>query len=297
MEILHYPVMHDEILENLTISNESESLLIDCTTGEGGHSSLFLKKYPHLNVIGLDRDQDIQKKAIERFREYGSRFTPVNTWFNDYLKDAPSGIADAILFDLGISIFHYEESERGFSFRKDEDLDMRLDKNQGFSAKEIVNGYSEEDLADIIYRYGEERYSRRIARAIAEYRKTKAIEKSNELAEIIFHVVPKEYRYGRIHPATRTFQALRIEVNKELDRITPALHEAIRVLKVGGRIAVITFHSLEDRKVKWFFKDEAAKENPEIRILTKKPIIPTDKETEENAPSRSAKLRIVEKIR
>ncbi len=297
MEILHYPVMHSEVLENLIIDKDKPSLFIDCTTGEGGHTAMFLKNYPMLHAIGLDRDQDIQKKAIERFREYGDRFTPVNTWFDDYLKNAESGIADAILFDLGISIFHYEESERGFSFRKDEDLDMRLDKSQSYSAKDIVNSYKEEDLADVIYKFGEERYSRRIARAIAEERLKKPIEKSNELADIIFHAVPREYRYGRIHPATRTFQALRIEVNKELDRITPALKEAIRVLKKGGRIAVITFHSLEDRNVKWFFKDEAAKENPEIRILTKKPIIPTDKETEENAPSRSAKLRVVEKIR
>ena len=165
-----------------------------------------------------------------------------------------------------------------------------------YSAADIVNGYSEESLADVIYKYGEERYSRRIARAIAEKREEGAIETSSQLADIIKASVPKEYRYGRIHPATRTFQALRIEVNKELDRITPALENAIRVLKKGGRIAVITFHSLEDRKVKWFFKDEAGKENPRIRILTKKPIIPSEEEEKENPPSRSAKLRVVERI-
>ncbi len=295
MEVVHYPVMHREVLENLPIP-EGDSLLIDCTTGEGGHTSLFLSSYPSLTVIGIDRDSVIQKKAIERLSGFGGRFHPVNAWFDDYLSEAPSESADAILFDLGISMFHYLESDRGFSFRNDEPLDMRLNPEAGLSAADIVNGYSEENLADVIYRYGEERYSRRIARAIAEKRESAPIESSSALAEIIRAAVPKDYRYGRIHPATRTFQALRIEVNKELDRITPALGDAIRVLKKGGRIAVITFHSLEDRKVKWFFKDEAQKENPRIRILTKKPIVPSAEEEAENSPSRSAKLRVVERI-
>ncbi len=295
MEIVHYPVMHREVLENLPIP-EGESLLIDCTTGEGGHTSLFLEKYPFLSVIGIDRDKVIQKKATERLSGFGGRFRPVNAWFDEYLREAPSESADAILFDLGISMFHYVESERGFSFRSDEPLDMRLNPEAGMSAADIVNGYSEENLADIIYRYGEERYSRRIARAIVEKRSVAAIESSSELADIIRGSVPREYRYGRIHPATRTFQALRIEVNKELDRITPALEDAIRVLKKGGRIGVITFHSLEDRKVKWFFKDEAGREDARIKILTKKPIVPSSEEEEENPPSRSAKLRVVEKV-
>lgn len=295
MEIVHYPVMHREVLENLPIPS-GDSLMIDCTTGEGGHTSLFLSKYPSLTVIGIDRDKEIQKKAAERLSGFGGRFRPVNAWFDEYLETVPSESADAILFDLGISMFHYVESDRGFSFRSDEPLDMRLNTGSGMSAADIVNGYSEESLADIIYRYGEERYSRRIARAIAEERAKAPIESSERLGEVIRGAVPKEYRYGRIHPATRTFQALRIEVNKELDRITPALENAIRILKKGGRVAVITFHSLEDRKVKWFFKDEAASENPRIRILTKKPIIPSEEESNENPPSRSAKLRVVERI-
>lgn len=296
MEILHYPVMHEEVIANLPLSQDDKTVLIDCTTGEGGHTSLFLQKYPNLTVFGLDRDKSIQKKAIERFKDYPDRFVAVNTWFDEYLEKAESESADAILFDLGISIFHYEESLRGFSFRKEEELDMRLDSSQSLSAKEIVNEYSEFDLADIIYRYGEERYSRRIARAIVEAREKEPIVYSNQLADIIFSSVPREYRYGRLHPATRTFQAIRIEVNKELERIKPALDNAIRVLKKGGRIGVITFHSLEDRIVKWFFKEEAAKENPRIKILTKKPLVPSEKECQENAPSRSSKLRIVEKI-
>ncbi len=295
MEVVHYPVMHREVLENLPIP-EGDSVLIDCTTGEGGHTSLFLEKYPDLTVIGIDRDKEIQKKAAERLSGFGGRFRPVNAWFDEYLAGAPSDSADAILFDLGISMFHYVESERGFSFRSEEPLDMRLNPGSGMSAADIVNGYSEENLADVIYRYGEERYSRRIARAIAERREEAPIKTASELADIIRASVPKEYRYGRIHPATRTFQALRIEVNSELDRITPALENAMRVLRKGGRIAVITFHSLEDRKVKWFFKDEAQREDARIRILTKKPIIPSSEEEEENPPSRSAKLRVVERI-
>ena len=295
MEAVHYPVMHREVLENLPIPS-GDALLIDCTTGEGGHTSLFLSKYPDLRVVGLDRDKVIQRKAIERLKPFGDRFTPVLCSFDEYLESAKPDSADAILFDLGISMFHYLESERGFSFRRDEKLDMRLNPDEGISAADIVNGYSEEALADVIYRYGEERYSRRISRAIVERRQEKEIELSSELAEIISRAVPREYRYGRIHPATRTFQALRIEVNGELSRIEPALRSAIRVLRKGGRIGVITFHSLEDRIVKWFFKDEAAKEDPEIRIITKKPIVPSEKEEEENAPSRSAKLRVIEKI-
>ncbi len=295
MEFLHYPVMHDEVLSLLTLPGDRDSVLIDCTTGEGGHSKLFLEKYPRVSVIGLDRDSEIQKKAVERLKEYTTRFQPVNTWFNDYLSSRESESADAVLFDLGISIFHYEESERGFSFRKDEELDMRLDTSQSLTAGTVVNEYREETLADVIYRYGEERYSRRIARAICEYREKKRIETSRELADIIWSSVPREYRYGRIHPATRTFQALRIEVNRELDRIEPALTEALRVLRKGGRVAVITFHSLEDRIVKWTFKDRAEKYG-DIRILTKKPVVPTDRECDENPPSRSSKLRVVEKI-
>ncbi len=295
MEAVHRSVMPKEVLGNLPIPS-GDSLLIDCTTGEGGHTSLFLGAYPRLTAIGIDRDKAIQKKAIERLSAFGERFRPVNAWFDEYLASAPSDSADAILFDLGISMFHYVESERGFSFRREEPLDMRLNAGGSLTAADIVNGYSEESLADVIYRYGEERYSRRIARAIVQERGSSAIEDSVRLAQVISRAVPKEYRYGRIHPATRTFQALRIEVNRELDRIEPALREAIRVLRKGGRIAVITFHSLEDRKVKWFFKDEAAAPEPRIRILTKKPIVPTAEESEENPPSRSAKLRVVERI-
>ena len=222
---------------------------------------------------------------------------PIYCWFNDYLPTVEANSIDGILFDLGISSYHYAESERGFSFRKDEELDMRLNLDQKLSAKTVVNEYAEEELANVIFEYGEERYSRMISRAISKYRLTKTIETSSELAEIISASVPPKYRYQKIHPATRSFQAIRIEVNKELSRIEPALEAAVNALKVGGRIAVITFHSLEDRPVKWFFKNLAMEENPKIKILTKKPIVPSAEEEKENSPSRSAKLRVVEKVR
>lgn len=294
MQIFHKSVMYKEVMDYLIPPAEGAEM-IDCTTGEGGHTSLFLEKYPQLHVTGLDRDEEIQKTAIERLAPYGDRFTPVNCWFDEYLKGRESESADLILFDLGISVFHYAGSERGFSFSRDEKLDMRLDEHQRLSAEDVVNNYSEEELANVIYEYGEERYSRRIARRIAEERAKERITSSAALAEIISKAVPKDYRYGRIHPATRTFQAIRIEVNKELDRITPAIREAFRVLRKGGRIAVITFHSLEDRLVKHCFRDVAAEEGSDIRILTKKPVRPTEEECQDNAPSRSAKLRVAEK--
>ena len=293
--IVHKSVMAKEVLDYLVPTTEIP-VYLDCTTGEGGHTSLFLEKYSSLQAIGLDRDADIQKKAIDRLSCFAPRFTPVNTWFDEYLAEAKTASVDLILIDLGISIFHYVESNRGFSFRNEEKLDMRLDLNQSYSAYNIVNEYCEEDIANIIFKYGEERYSRRIAKKIVEEREVKKIESSKELADIIFHAVPKDYRYGKIHPATRSFQALRIETNSELDRISPALENAIRVLKPNGRLAVITFHSLEDRIVKWLFKD-FDKNNPgQIKILTKRPIIATEEELKDNPPSRSAKLRVIEKL-
>lgn len=295
MEYVHYSVMRQEILEYLKPPQDTQATMVDCTCGEGGHTHLFLSTYPNLRVIGLDRDSSIQQKAIKRMESFADRFKPMNIWFDDFFADAQENSFDLVLFDLGISSYHYEESERGFSFRKDEVLDMRLDKTAPISALDVVNGYQEERLADVIYQFGEERYSRRIARSIVERRKTGKITTSEELASIIYKAVPSAYRYGHIHPATRSFQAIRIEVNRELDRIEPALKGAIQALKSGGRMAVISFHSLEDRKVKWLFKALGEGENPIIRILTKKPLIPSDTEREENPASRSAKLRIIEK--
>jgi 16S rRNA (cytosine1402-N4)-methyltransferase len=291
MQYVHYSVMQNEVLSFLN-PGDKEDLLVDCTLGEGGHSNLFLQRYPKLHVIGLDRDCRIMEKAKNRLAPYGDRFQARNIWFDEFWKNYDGPAVDYVLFDLGISVFHYEESGRGFSFKRSEKLDMRLDLDGALDAAQVVNTYDEKSLADLIYNYGEERYSRRIAAAICNYRQTKQIEYTDELADIIWDAVPNEYRHRRIHPATKTFQALRIEINGELDRIEPALEGAVKALKPGGRIAVITFHSLEDRPVKWFFKNH---ENI-LEILTKKPLEPTQEECDANPPSRSAKLRVVEKL-
>lgn len=290
MQYVHYSVMQNEVLEQLVPQRE-DAILVDCTLGEGGHSNLFLQKYPNLKVIGLDRDERILEKAKVRLAPYGSRFEARNTWFDEFWKNYDGPQVDLILFDLGISVFHFEESQRGFSLKRSEDLDMRLDLNSYLTAEYIVNTYAENDLANVIYNYGEERYSRRIAAAICEERRKKAIKKTDELADIIYRAVPGDYRHRRIHPATKTFQALRIEVNGELNRIEPALENAVKALRPGGRVGVITFHSLEDRPVKWFFRNHIE----DVEILTKKPLIPTEEECANNPPSRSAKLRICQK--
>ncbi len=310
MEIVHYSVMKNEVISFLK-PDKPGLMLIDATTGEGGHSEWFLKHYPDLNLVCLDADPDIMNVARKRLDCFGNQVRFYNKWFNVFFREYPENLErpDRILFDLGISTFHYEKAERGFSFRKDESLDMRLDKGLEISARDIVNNYPQKELADIIYEYGEERYSRKIAEAVVNTRKGGRIETTGELAEIIWNAVPVSYRHGRIHPATRSFQALRIAVNGELARLREALDSALSVLKVGGKMGVITFHSLEDRIVKHYFR-EMAREcicPPEapicncrgvriVEILTKKPVIPGDQETDENPPSRSAKLRVIQKV-
>lgn len=315
MEIVHTPVLLNECLEYLSPIGETfekNAFMIDSTLGEGGHSNAFLSKFPNLHILGLDRDKDIQSRARERLSVYGGRMEFFNGWFNDFYKNYPAGKEkpDIILFDLGISVYHYEKSGRGFSFRYDEPLDMRLNAESGESAADICNNMREEELANMIYLYSDEKYSRRIARAICEERKRERIESSKQLADIIYNAVPGNYRHGAIHPATRTFQALRIAVNSELRRLPEALHAAFNDLKVGGKMGVITFHSLEDRIVKNYFRNlgkkcvcppEQAKctcgGTPCAEILTRKPVNPSSEEIKTNSPSRSAKLRVVRKLR
>ena len=314
MEIVHTPVLLKECLEYLSPVGEpyeSKALMIDSTLGEGGHTYNFLSKYKNLSVIGLDADCVIQAKAKERLSEFGDRVHFYNGWFNDFYANYPSEYEkpDLILFDLGISVFHYEKSERGFSFRYDEKLDMRLNSASEKSAANLVNELPEEKLADLIYLYGEEKLSRKIAAAIVNARRGGKIESSKALAEIIWNAVPANYRYGQIHPATRTFQALRIAVNGELKRLPSAIHSAFNVLKPGGKMGVITFHSLEDRIIKNYFRNlgKQCVCPPEVavcrcggkacaEILTRKPVCPTQEEIKVNSPSRSAKLRVVKKI-
>lgn len=310
MNAVHVPVMLEETLALLK-PEQPEGLLIDCTMGEGGHSYGFLSRYPGLKVVGLDRDEGIQSRAKERLCEFSDRTAFYHTWFDDFFSCYPSELKrpDLILFDLGISVYHYELSGRGFTFREKEPLDMRLDTSCGESAMDIVNEYSKDELADLIYEYGEERYSRRIAESIVAERKKIPVKFSDQLAEIIYNSVPGEYRHGRIHPATRTFQALRIKVNSELDRLKKVLALAYDVLAPGGKMGVITFHSLEDRIVKNFFKEKCrvciCPENqarctcnrcPGGELINKKVIEAGKEEVSANPPSRSAKLRGIKKI-
>jgi 16S rRNA (cytosine1402-N4)-methyltransferase len=286
--------------------------MVDSTLGEGGHSFAFLSRYKNLRIIGLDADQKIQARAKERLSCFGDRMNFHLGWFNDFYANYPDNLPkpNLILFDLGISVFHYERSGRGFSFRYDEELDMRLNDSEGKSASDIVNTMREEELANLIFNYSEERYSRRIARAIVENRQLAPITNSKVLAQIIYDCVPAGYRHGGIHPATKTFQALRIAVNAELNRLPEALNSAFDVLEVGGKMGVITFHSLEDRIVKNTFRNWAkvcscppeqpictCGGSPKVELLTRKPIGPTEEEVKENSPSRSAKLRVIRKLR
>ncbi|MFP4490162.1 MAG: 16S rRNA (cytosine(1402)-N(4))-methyltransferase RsmH [Spirochaetaceae bacterium] len=311
MDTVHYSVMTEEVLEYLAPKTEN-ALLIDATLGEGGHSEKFLSTFPGLRVVGIDADEQILEKAKQRLAPYGDRFRGYNSWFNVFFREYPLGgeQPDLILFDLGISMYHYERGERGFTFQKDEPLDMRLNGNLEIAAMDIVNTYPEEELREIISEYGEERYAGSIARAICREREKGEIRTSAALASVIRSTVPPKYRYGSIHPATRTFQAIRIMVNGELVRLEAALSNSLQVLKVGGRIGVISFHSLEDRIVKRFFreKNKDCTCPPDwpickcggkrvVDILTKKPLRPTEEEVNKNPPSRSAKFRVVEKLR
>lgn len=310
VQYIHSPVLLAETLEYLAPPHE-DSLMIDATLGEGGHSNAFLSRFPSLRIIGIDADSHIQEVAKQRLSSFGDRMHYYSGWSHTFFAEYPSEIKrpDIILIDLGISLFHYEKSGRGFSFRKNEALDMRLDPSFGPSAADLIMQLSERDLADLIYQNGEERFSRRIAHAIVETRTKSRIETADMLASIIEKAVPPSYRHGPIHPATRTFQALRIAVNGELSRLESLLNSALHVLECGGRLGVITFHSLEDRIVKNFFREKnkdctcppeapicTCKGQRSITLVSKKPIVPTLEEIKTNPPSRSAKLRVVEKV-
>jgi 16S rRNA (cytosine1402-N4)-methyltransferase len=310
MTIVHIPVLLEETLHYLAPRGDCE-FMVDATQGEGGHSCAFLSRFPTIRVLGIDADRDIQEKARERLREFGDRTGFYKGWSQDYFAglDDTREHPDTILIDLGVSMYHYEESGRGFSFRKDEALDMRIDTSRGDTAADLIARLSEKDLADLIYNNAEERYSRRIAHAIVESRSRGTIGGTVVLAEIVSRAVPAEYRRLRAHPATKTFQALRIAVNGELRRLRELLESALTALKAGGRMGVISFHSLEDRGVKNFFRDKnkdciCPPETPICRcegrrvvnLVTRKAVAPGFDEIRSNPPSRSAKLRVVEKV-
>lgn len=308
MEAIHEPVMPEEVLAYVVPLREN-GLHVDATLGEGGHSELFLEQYAMLRIIGVDADPAMIARARQRLSRFEGRFQAAESWYDSFFESWRSEERPvSVLFDLGISSVHLEGSGRGFSFAASEPLDMRLSENAERTAEEMVNRMREDELADVIYHYGEERYSRRIARAIVRARGEREILRSDQLAEIVRRAVPPEYRRGRIHPATRTFQALRIAVNDELGRLERALAAAFACLEIGGRMGVISFHSLEDRMVKRFFRDKQKSctcppEEPMCicggvsccDILTRKPLTPRAEEVERNPRSRSARFRAVKK--
>jgi 16S rRNA (cytosine1402-N4)-methyltransferase len=310
MEIVHTPVLLEETIQYLAPRNGA-GLMVDATMGEGGHSHAFLSRFPDLKIIGIDADRVLQAVAIRRLEEFGGRVHFYSGWAQAFFAGYPAELKrpDTILADLGVSLYHYEKSGRGFSFQKDEALDMRLDVSSGNSAAELLARLPEKELADLLYNNAGERYSRRIARLIVEERQKGTITTTAALASLVERAAPASYRHGPIHPATRTFQALRIAVNGELSRLPDLLEGALRILEPGGRLGIITFHSLEDRIVKNFFrmKNKDCTCPPEapicrcegrraVNILTRKGIVPAGEEIARNPPSRSARLRVVEKI-
>ena len=278
-DFFHIPVLSQEIITGLEVV--SGGWYLDATTGGGGHSELILQAAPDVNLVALDRDIQALEAAKARLQGYGDR---VQFWQGNYADYQPGEQKfDGIIADLGVSSVQLDVAERGFSFRNEAPLDMRMDRSQSTTAADIVNYTSEVELAKIIFTYGEERMSRQIARDIVAQR---PFTTTTQLAYTIGGAVPKAYRYGRIHPATRTFQALRIAVNQELSSLEKFLAVAPTWLKPEGKIGLISFHSLEDRIIK-----HTLRENESLKVLTKKPIIATEEELKVNPRARSAKLR------
>ena len=300
----HIPVMLKQVLENLIIKRAG--IYVDCTVGGGGHSQKIIELiYPEGWLIGFDQDIEALEFARERLDTYQDRVVLVKANFSDLeivLKSLGFNEVSGIFFDLGISSHQVDTSSRGFSFTKDSLLDMRMDLSKEWDAHYIINHYSEKQLTEIFSKYGEERFSRSLARKIIEERKKNPIKTTNQLSEVITNVYAR-YKKGkwRIHPATKVFQALRIEVNKELSVLQEALLQAIRLLEVKGRIGILSYHSLEDRIVKNTFREWGKKEIVEqygygLKNLFRKPIYPLEEELSQNPRARSAKLRFAEKI-
>jgi 16S rRNA (cytosine1402-N4)-methyltransferase len=290
----HMPVMPREVVALL--QPERGGLFVDCTVGLGGHSRALLERGAS-RVLGLDRDADALAIARESLADWGDRVELVHADYRDLPRVLDARGIDGVngaLADLGVSSLQLDAADRGFSFRRDEPLDMRMDRTQGPTAAELLRDVHERTLADVIFQYGEERFSRRIARAIVQARNETPVETTGQLAGIVRRAVPRT-GYQRIDPATRTFQALRIWVNRELEGLDTFLMAAVERLLAGARLAVISFHSLEDRIVKHLFRalerGEAA-----LRIVTKRPLVPSDAEVDANPRARSAKLRAIERL-
>lgn len=310
IEFNHVSVLLNECIENLNI--KPDGIYVDGTMGGAGHSLEIVKKLSEKGMlIGIDRDEEALAVAKERLKEFNNvKYVHDNhDNIDEIIKNLNIKGVDGILLDLGVSSYQIDEKTRGFTYMDDGPLDMRMDKSQKLTAEYIVNNYKEQDLARIIFEYGEEKFSRKIARNICEYRKNKKIETTGELVKIIEKSIPGKFREKNSHPAKRTFQAIRIEVNNEIEPLYNTIKNSITALNSKGRLCVITFHSLEDRMVKKAYIDAEGKctcpkdlpycvcGNVSLgKIITKKPILPTEKEMQENSRSRSAKLRVFEKI-
>lgn len=311
MEFAHIPVMLDECLEGLNI--KADGIYVDGTVGGAGHSIEIVKRLSkNGRLICVDKDEDALKAAGERLAPYSDRVTFIHDDYKNLVAELDSigvGKVDGILLDLGVSSYQLDNAERGFSYMKDAPLDMRMDRSQRISAYEVVNGYSESELARILFDYGEEKLARQIARNIIKARAEKPIETTLELAKIVEDTYPAKTRWKFGHPAKRTFQAIRIEVNDELSSLGEAVTQMARRLEKGGRMAVITFHSLEDRIVKSAFKELSLActcppdfpvcvcgKVQEVELVNKKPIVASEGELEKNSRSQSAKLRVIEKL-
>jgi 16S rRNA (cytosine1402-N4)-methyltransferase len=307
---VHYSVLKNECIDALTKNapKSEKSFYADLTFGGGGHSFEILNTNSQYHVRSTDQDPDALRNGIAKIsaENMQDRIKLINTnfvYFSEIIREhSPevfeNGGFQGILLDLGVSSHHFDEATRGFSFRFDGPLDMRMnhDSDEFLTAAEIINTYSVEELIKIFNEYGEEKNAKKIANKICEDRKIKRIETTKELENIIFHCYPKEHRYGKTNPSTRVFQALRLEVNRELEVLANTIDQLIPLLKIGGRLAIISFHSLEDRIVKNRFRDASQGTEFPVEVLTKKPILPTEEEILNNSRSRSAKLRILERV-
>jgi 16S rRNA (cytosine1402-N4)-methyltransferase len=292
----HKPVMPEEVIRCLNLN--SGAIVLDCTIGTGGHALEILKRIsPNGRLIGIDKDADSLSLAKQKLKHFNGDFTLVKEDFrhlDTILEHLKIEKIDGILFDLGVSSFQLDNPERGFSLRFDGPLDMRMDKDSYISAYDLVNSLSEREISSILKNFGQERWHNRIAHSVIEQRKKMPISTTRELSDLVIKVIGYKGIGQKIHPATRTFQAFRIAVNRELEALDIALEKAIKFLKKGGRICVISFHSLEDKIVKEKFR--VFQRANFIRIINKKPLRPTQEERQQNIRSRSAKLRAAERI-